>query len=147
MKSAREKAGRPEAKIDLRQLEKLAMLACTVEEAASFLGVSKRTLLRHLEEPDCEAVWERGLRKGNVSLRRLQWKHASGTGSAAVQMAIHLSKHRLGETDKSLIEVSGRDGGPIAIMDAAKLAALTDEELALLERTFTKLSAVVSRGD
>lgn len=141
------KRGRPEARIDTRQLEKLAMLACTVEEAAAFLGVSKRTLLRRLEEPDCKGAWEVGRNKGNVSLRRLQLKHAQGTGSAAVAMTIHLSKHRLGENDKSLLELSGKGGGPIPIMDAAKLASLTDTELSLLERLFDKLSDLDPKGD
>jgi hypothetical protein len=36
-------------------------------------------------------VWEAGRQKGKLSLRRLQWLHANGTGSSAVHMAIHLS--------------------------------------------------------
>lgn len=147
MKPEPGKPGRPEAKVDLVQLTKLAMLACTIEEAAGFLNISKRTLLRHLEEPDCKAAWERGLQKGNVSLRRLQWKHANSAGSSAVQMTIHLSKHRLGETDKSLVEVSGKDGGPIPILDAARLAALSDTELTLLERVFDRLADQHPAGD
>jgi hypothetical protein len=35
-------------------------------------------------------------------LRQLQWKHAKRTDSSGVAMTIHMSKHRLGEHDKSL---------------------------------------------
>lgn len=42
-----------------------------------------------------------------VDLRRTQWRQAQGFGPQAVQMAIHLGKHILGQTEKSLIEHTG----------------------------------------
>ena len=94
------KGGRPPSDIPAAQLEGLARLNATIEEAAAFFKVSKRTLLRHLKKKEMAEAWERGKQGGRLSLRRLQWQHANGTGSSAVQMTIHLSKHWLGETDK-----------------------------------------------
>src|SRR5262245_29011906 len=100
--------GRPSFEVDLRMLQQLASIGCTKEEAASVLGCGKRTLLDHMrDEPELQEAWERGQDMGKVSLRRLQWRHANGAGSSAVNMTIHLSKHRLGETDKAAIEMSG----------------------------------------
>ncbi|NPU23954.1 hypothetical protein [Bradyrhizobium denitrificans] len=109
--------GRPPFKIDLDQLAKLASIGCTKEEAAFVLGCGKRTLLDHMRaENEVTEAWERGVNLGKVSLRRLQWRHANGSGSSAVNMTIHLSKHRLGETDKAAIEMSGPNGNPIPVV-------------------------------
>ena len=94
------KGGRPPSEIPRDQLEQLARLNCTMEEAAAFFKVSKRTMTRHMKKKDVAEAWERGRQTGKLSLRRLQWQHANGTGSSAVQMTIHLSKHWLGETDR-----------------------------------------------
>lgn len=122
MKTTPKKNGRPKSAIDIEQLEKLAALACTIEEAASFLGISKNTLIRRLKEQKYRRAWDDGLNKGNVSLRRLQWTKANSESSSSVAMIIHLSKHRLGQTDKSLIEMTGRNGGPIQMLDWANLS-------------------------
>lgn len=94
------KGGRPPSDINRDQLEGLARLFCTIDEAAAFFKVSKRTMIRHLKKKDVAEAWERGKQTGRLSLRRLQWQHANGTGSSAVQMTIHMSKHQLGETDR-----------------------------------------------
>jgi hypothetical protein len=107
--------GKPEIEITADELSKLARLHCTVSEAASFFKCSKRTLQRRLAEPELKAAWQEGRKFALLSLRRLQWRHASGTGNGAVQMTIHLSKHWLGETEKVLNEVTGKDGGPLEI--------------------------------
>jgi hypothetical protein len=107
--------GKPPIEISADELSKLARLHCTVSEAASFFKCSKRTLQRRLLEPDLKAAWQEGRKFGMLSLRRLQWRHASGTGNGAVQMTIHLSKHWLGETEKVLSEITGKDGGPVEI--------------------------------
>ena len=124
---SRKKRGRPKSAVDVEQLEKLAGLACTIDEAAAFLGVSKRTLLRRLEEPRFKQAWDEGLLKGNVSLRRRQWAIAQSDSSSGVTRLLHLSRHRLGQTDKSLIEITGKNSGPLQIFD---LATVTREELA-----------------
>ena len=98
--TTKSKGGRPFSDIPIDQLEGLARMNCTMEEAAAFFRVSKRTMTRHMKKRDVAEAWERGRQLGKLSLRRLQWQHASGTGSSAVQMVIHLSKHWLGETDR-----------------------------------------------
>lgn len=122
MKAERKMRGRPASAVDLEQLEKLAGLACTIEEAAAFLGVSKRTLLRRLEDPKYKKVWEEGLLKGNVSLRRKQWALAQSDSPSAVTMLLHLSRHRLGQNDKSLVEMTGKNGGPLQLIGLADLS-------------------------
>lgn len=126
MPAARTKRGRPEAAIDTDTLEKLAGLACTIEEAAAVLKISKRTLLRRLENPKYKRVWEEGLAKANVSLRRRQWAVAMSDSASAVTMLLHLSKHRLGQNDKSIVEMTGKNGGPVQLLE---LAGMSREEL------------------
>src|SRR5487761_1631007 len=91
--------GRPPVEIDVVQLAKLGALHATVEQAAGWFGVSKRTMIEKLKNDDLREAFERGKQKGKLSLKQLQWRHANGTGSSAVNMTIHLSKHWLGETD------------------------------------------------
>ena len=127
-------AGKPPAEIHIEQLIKLAALNVTVEEAASYFKCCKRTMLRYLEKPDFAAAWESGKASGRMSLRRLQWQHANGKGSSAVQMTIHLSKHWLGETDKFLNEHSGPGGGPIETKDVSARDILASRIAALAAR-------------
>lgn len=116
--------GKPPAEIDIKQLETLAQMHCTVQEAAAVFKCSIRTLWRYLDpearDPSYREAWERGQHAGKASLRRLQWKHANGTGSSAVQMTIHLSKHWLGETEKAALELTGANNGPIQHEDVTK---------------------------
>ena len=41
-------------------------------------------------------------------------------------MLLHLSRHRLGQTDKSLVEVTGKNSGPLQVYD---LTTMTHEQL------------------
>jgi AraC-like DNA-binding protein len=108
-------------------LTNIAKLHCTIEEAASFFGCTKRHLLRLFQESaELRAAWEEGRQFGKFSLRRLQWRHANRDGSGGVTMTIHLSKHWLGETEKSLVEIDHR----ILAINPEKL---NDEQLAFLE--------------
>lgn len=92
--------------IDVEELGKLAELQCTIDEAAAFFDCSSRTIHRYLStrhrDPKYRQAWERGRALGRISLRRLQWQHAQGTGLAAVNMTIHLSKFILGESEAAL---------------------------------------------
>ena len=128
--------GKPACAIDVTQLEKLAALHCTIDEAAAFFGCCKRTMLRYLDETARDSMyreaWERGRQNGKSSLRRLQWKHANETGSSAVTMTIHLSKHWLGETEKSLVEMTGRDGGPVAVQHDGSARRILEERIAAI---------------
>jgi hypothetical protein len=108
------KGGQPPAELDLDAFRQLCVLQCTEEEIAGFFKVNRRTIIRRMKShPEYQEAWDYGKANGRASLRRLQWKHAQGAGSGAVQMTIHLSKHWLGESEKSLVEHAGKDGGPI----------------------------------
>jgi hypothetical protein len=126
--------GRPPVKIDADNLRKLSALRCSVEEAATFFRTVKRTLLRRLkEDPELKEAWENGKNEGRIALRRLQWRHAQTPGSAGVQMTIHLSKHELGETEKSLVEMTGKDGSDLTVTHKIEItmtlpAPKTDDE-------------------
>jgi len=111
--------GRPKVEIDLVQLEKLGALHATTEEIAAFFDCEKRTIMNRLKEPAIKLALENGRQKGKLNLRRLQLRHAQGTGSSAVNMTIHLSKHWLKETDKAAVELSGPKGGPIETKDVS----------------------------
>jgi len=86
----------PKAVIPLQTLENLAMIHCTIEEAAAVLGYCRRTLDRALTKKEYREVWERGQHKGKASLRRLQWKAAQGGNTS---MLIWLGKQMLGQRD------------------------------------------------
>lgn len=103
------KAGRPAVPIDADNLRKLARLLCTHEEIAAFFECSERTIIRKLQDNvELAEAYERGKAEGRMSLRRLQWRHAQGAGSSAVQMTIHMSKHHLGETERAALDVTAK---------------------------------------
>ena len=84
--------GRPKFVIDYNTVEKLAVIMCTQQEIASFLGCDVRTLQR--DEEFCR-IYKNGQEKGKMSLRRMQWKLADKNTS----MAIFLGKQYLGQKD------------------------------------------------
>src|SRR6516225_6188738 len=103
---------RPEAKIDLAELEKLAGMQCTNEEIGAFFGVSKRTIVRRCNSEKFRDIIEQGRAKGRVSVRRALFKLANAGNVAA---AIFLSKNLLGYKDYFSNEHSGPEGGPIPV--------------------------------
>lgn len=120
--------GKPPAQIKIEGLEQLGALGCTNEEIAAFFKCAPQTLQRYLRtKREYREALEQGRELGKLSLRRLQMRHAKGNGSSAVHMTIHLSKHMLGQTDKSIGEGGiniNSQGGPIQIViskDDAKL--------------------------
>jgi hypothetical protein len=117
--------------IDLETLKLLAGKFCTQQEACSVMGVDVATLHKRFHDtPAVRQAWDDGRAEGRVALRRLQFNYE---GSAGVQMTIHMSKHQLGENDKNLVEVTGKDGGAIQLSAGPDLSSLTvDEKLALL---------------
>lgn len=94
MKKTKDKGGRPKFKIDYEQGSKLAMIQCTQQEIATFLGCSTDTLRR--DKKFCE-IYKKGQEEGKMSIRRMQFKAASGGN---VTMLIWLGKQYLGQTDK-----------------------------------------------
>jgi hypothetical protein len=101
---------RPEAKIDLQELEKLCAMQCTDEEIAAFLGVSTRTIERRRKVPRFREAMERGRAKGRGSLRRNLFRLAMNGNLGAT---IFLAKNHLGYKDVVSNEHSGPEGGPI----------------------------------
>jgi hypothetical protein len=95
-------------KINYKDIKELASIRCNLEEIAAKINLPLSTVRRIAgNDPLFRAAMEEGQAKSRVGLRRLQWRHATGFGPAAVAMTIHLSKHWLGETDRSTIEVEG----------------------------------------
>ena len=117
---------RPEAQIDLAELEKLCGMQCTDEEIAAFFNVSTRTIERRRKVQRFSEVMDRAKAKGRVSVRRSLFRMAAKDNVAA---AIFLSKNLLGYRDVVNTEHTGLDGGPIRIAAKPDLSNLTDEEL------------------
>jgi hypothetical protein len=117
---------RPEAKIDLVELEKLCGMQCTDEEIAAFFGVSTRTIERRRKEKQFSEIMERAKAKGRVSVRRSLFRLAAAGNIAA---AIFLAKNLLGYKDIVNNEHSGPGGSPIQIATNPDLSQLDDEEL------------------
>lgn len=122
--------GRPEVEIDLKELRKLAQLHCTEDEIAAFFECSKRTVIRKLQEPLYREAYDLGKAMGKLNLRRRQVQIANGNRQGAVNMAIHLGRHWLGQTDRALLELSGPKGGPIEMIDGKMTAKQAAEAYA-----------------
>jgi hypothetical protein len=117
---------RPEAKIDIAELEKLCGMQCTDEEIAAFFGVSTRTIERRRKVKRFHDIMENAKAKGRVSVRRSLFKLAAAGNVAA---AIFLSKNLLGYRDVVNTEHTGLSGGPIQIAAKPNFSQLSDEEL------------------
>jgi hypothetical protein len=129
---------RPEAKIDLVEMEKLYSMQCTDEEVAAFFGVSTRTIQRRRKVKHFGEAADRAKAKGRVSIRRNLFRLAAAGNVAA---AIFLAKNLLGYRDVVNNEHSGPNGSPIQIATNPDLSQLDDEELrqlrAIAEKTQT----------
>lgn len=98
----------------IEHIYKLASLGCTQEEVAFFYGIAKEQFESTLRNDDIlRRAWVQGHSNARISLRRLQLAHAQTPGSAGVNMAIHMSKHLLGEKDEVKQVVQGADAGPV----------------------------------
>jgi hypothetical protein len=117
---------RPEAKIDLVELEKLCNMQCTDEEIAAFFGINKRTIVRRRKVARFGEIMERGKAMGRISVRRHLFRLAAAGNVAA---AIFLAKNLLGYKDVVNTEHTGLAGGPIQIAAKPDYSQLTDEEL------------------
>src|ERR1700674_4182268 len=95
---------RPEANIDLQELERLCAMQCTDEEIAAFLGVSARTIERRRKVPHVREAIECGKAKGRVSVRRNLFRLAINGNLGA---NIFLAKNLLGYKDVVANEHTG----------------------------------------
>lgn len=130
--SKKNKGGHPKSVIDLDLFRKLCQMQCTEMELAGFFGVSLRTIKRRVKESEYREAWDYGRAHGRASLRMLMWRHAQRDGSSGATMAIHLSKHWLGMTDKAALELSGKVDGQVEVTSAR-------------ERVTRKIDAIAQR--
>lgn len=96
MSTKKKPTGRPKARIDLAELEKLAGLQCTDEEIGAWFGISQKTIQRRKQNARFVELLERGRGKGKISLRRAQMQ-AALAGNITAQ--IWLGKQILGQRD------------------------------------------------
>lgn len=92
-------------RIDKKTFESLCKLQCTLEEVCSFFDVSDKTLNSWCNANYGTTFYEvfkikRG--KGQISLRRMQWKQAAKNPT----MAIWLGKQYLGQKDNLDVKVA-----------------------------------------
>ncbi len=109
-----QKRGPKKIPISVEEVGKLAALKCTYADAASWFDVSLSTFKRRMDDPELEELreaWDFGQGKGNVSLRRNQFKLSEKNAT----MAIFLGKQWLGQRDIHVNEVTGAGGGPIGV--------------------------------
>lgn len=88
-------------KINIEDLERVAMLICTKQELAVHFNVSVDTL----EEPLYAEAIKRGESKGKESLRRMQWKTAMA-GNPSMQMFLGKVILRQRENDPETVRPS-----------------------------------------
>lgn len=88
--------------IDPIQLGKLAELCCSLEEVAAFFRCSAATISYRIKREPLKTVWETGLARGRISLRRAQLQAAHGGDRT---LLIWLGKQLLGQVDKVEQEV------------------------------------------
>jgi hypothetical protein len=105
--------GRPRAKLDPAEVEKLARIGATQREIAAWFKISKATVERHLRNPRLHEMFERGNAAFDLSIRR---KQAELAMAGNVTMLIWLGKQRLGQRDRFDTEHSGSEGGPIQVI-------------------------------
>jgi len=89
--------GRPKKEVDIKILGNLASIGCTIEECASVMGVSARTLRRNYAE-----IIDQNREKGKASLRKKMFDKAIKKDSTPMQ--IWLSKNYLGMKDRTVNE-------------------------------------------
>ena len=117
-----------------RQIQALAAIFCSQEEAVGVLGTSSPKLAAFLKaNPDAEDAWNRGKMTGRVSLRRKQYALADRN----VGMAIWMGKQFFGQTDdpESLRKKELSEPDPDLRRAASNLSA---EDKRQLERLLTK---------
>lgn len=122
-------AGRPRIEVDWETVDQAAALHCTAAEIALLCKCCDETLDNRCKEQHGINISEYIKQKsgvGKTSLRRRMWKTAEGGN---VTMQIWLAKNWLGMTDRSRTELTGANGGPVAVTN---MDELSDEQLAAI---------------
>ena len=107
-KVVKNKGGRPETPIDWKQVENLLMAGCLGTEVAASIGISEDTLYRRvvkeLKYESFTAYAVNFRQKGDSLLKAKQFETAIKDKN--VPMQIWLGKQRLGQKDKTDLEVN-----------------------------------------
>lgn len=86
---------------ELKEIEKLATMHCTLAQIAAWLGVSEATVDRRMTDtPEFRAMIERGWQRSGVAYTQLVWKHAKNDESRACPKAMGLLGARFGWGEK-----------------------------------------------
>ena len=93
-KEVKRKAGRPEAKLDVELIEKLAKIHCTPREIGYIMGVDYRTIIKHHND-----LLEKAKALGKMNIRRKQMEVAM---SGNPTMLIWVGKQWLTQSDSPL---------------------------------------------
>ena len=109
--------GRPKKEVDSKILGNLASIGCTIEECASVMGVSARTLRRNYAE-----IIDQNKEKGKASLRKKMFDKAIKKDNTHMQ--IWLSKNYLGMKDRTVNENINE---PLPLIIEAKVEDVKEE--------------------
>jgi hypothetical protein len=96
------RTGRPKRDIDLKVVEKLGRLQCSIKEIAAFLDIPDTTLK---SREDFSSAYKKGLEVGKMGLRRTQFNLAKKSAG----MAIWLGKQYLDQVDSREIDIPDAD--------------------------------------
>ena len=109
--------GRPNKEVDPKILGNLASIGCTIEECASVMGVSARTLRRNYAE-----IIDQHKEKRKASLRKKMFDKAIKKDNTHMQ--IWLSKNYLGMKDRTVNENINE---PLPLIIEAKVEDVKEE--------------------
>ncbi len=106
-KKPRKTAGRPKAIIDWREVGKMLEAGCTAVGIAETIGIDVDTLYNRCKDDnkmDFSTFRQQKKAKGEDMLREVQFNEALAGNTS---MLIWLGKNRLGQSDKSNVEIGG----------------------------------------
>lgn len=109
---------RPRIELNVDTFKELCRIQCTLEEIASVMNVSDRTIERWCQREFKESfvdTYKKFSEDGKMSLRRLQFRAAE---NGSVPMMIWLGKQWLGQTEKQEVAVAKKDDETIKEMEA-----------------------------
>ena len=109
---------RPRIELNVDTFKELCRIQCTLEEIASVMNVSERTIERWCQREFKESfvnTYKKFSEDGKMSLRRLQFRAAE---NGSVPMMIWLGKQWLGQTEKQEVAVAKKDDETIKEMEA-----------------------------
>ena len=117
---------------DRKQVSLMAGIGLTHDQISKIVGISDETLRKYYgKELDVSAAMM------NAQVAQNLYSIATGKGQGAVASAIFWMKTRGGWRDIERKEITGSNGGPIALA-SVNLRGLTDEELQNMQKLLSK---------